>query len=74
MGWSFTVDEREVSKGGFHFKWSQSKKPVLHSSYKNYSLILMHNMLYKPISEVIQPIVAANKVKGLESVTFHNQP
>jgi len=34
----------------------------------------MKNMLYKPISEVIQLIVAADEVKGLKSVTFHDQP
>ena len=74
MGWSFTVDEREVSKGRFHIKWSQSKKPGPHSSCKNFSLMLMHNMLYKPISKAIQLIVSANKVKGLENVTFCDQP
>jgi hypothetical protein len=74
LGWPFTVDEREVSKGGFHIKWSRSKKPGLHSSCKNYGLILMHNMLYKPISEAIRLVVAADEVKRVESVTFHDQP
>jgi hypothetical protein len=74
LGLPFTVDEREVSKGGFHIKWSQSKKPGLYSSCKNYSLILMHNMLYQPISEAIRLVVAADEVKRVESMTFHDQP
>jgi hypothetical protein len=74
LGQPFIVNKIELSKGGFHIKWSQSKKPGLHSSCKNYCLILMYNMLYKPISEMIQLIVAADEVKGLKSMTFHDQP
>ena len=74
LGYSFTVDERDVSKDGFHSKWSRSKKQAGPRSCKNCGLMLMHNMLFKPIPEAIQQIFATDETKGLESVTFFDKP